>query len=663
MVYLGSLDLSQFGDLGDRGNDQASGPSGPVSRGENIVARFIDELKRTHRCGDLRGTDEGNEVVLFGWVSNYRDHGGCVFVDLRDREGITQIVFDPDMAGHGDAPKKAYELAQAVRSEWVIGIRGTVKSRGAMKNPKLATGDIEVHAVEMTVFNKADTPPFEIADSIDTGEEKRLEYRYLDLRRAPLQRTLRVRHKINQVVRRYFDGQGFLELETPFMVKYTPGGARNFLVPSRMNAGKFYALAESPQLFKQLYMCAGFDRYFQIVKCFRDEALRLDRQPEFTQIDVEMSFVNQDDVFSVMEGMICSVWKDVLGIDLTEKYPGGRFPRMAFDESMRKYGNDKPDMRFDLPHTDITALVIDHAGGGVPFWKEISDKFANGTYRKDLPSEIIKAMRIPAELAQKLSRAELDKLEDFVKGMGAKGLARAKIDAQGGFAQSPLAKTITPELRTQINEAIGARENDLVFFQFGKESVVQTVMANLRVHLAKKLGLIPEVGHGGKFELLWVVDPPLFEYDEERKTWAAAHHAFTRPHDNCVELIDKDPGKVLCWRYDLVLNGFEIGGGSIRLHDPAVQAKVFRALGISDEEAQQKFGFLLDALRYGAPPHGGIAVGMDRLAMLLSGAESLRDVIPFPKTQKGQDLMTDAPNRVEPEQLRELHVRVVEPAT
>jgi aspartyl-tRNA synthetase len=627
------------------------------------VARFIDELKRTHRCGDLRGTDEGKEVVLFGWVSNYRDHGGCVFVDLRDREGITQIVFDPDLAGHGDTPKNAYQTAQAVRSEWVIGIRGIVKSRGAMKNPKLATGDIEVHALEMTVFNKSDTPPFEIADAIDTGEEKRLQYRYLDLRRAPLQRTLRVRHKINQVVRRYFDGQGFLELETPFMVKYTPGGARNFLVPSRMNAGKFYALAESPQLFKQLYMCAGFDRYFQIVKCFRDEALRLDRQPEFTQIDVEMSFVNQDDIFSVMEGMICSVWKEVLGIDLTEKYPGGRFPRMVFEESMRKYGNDKPDMRFDMPHTDITALVIDHAGGGVPFWKDIADKFANGTYRKDLPSEIVKAMRVPAELAQKLSRAELDKLEEFVKGMGAKGLARAKIDAQGGFAQSPLSKTITPELRTQINEAIGARENDLVFFQFGKESVVQTVMANLRVHLAKKLGLIPEVGHGGKFELLWVVNPPLFEYDEDRKTWAAAHHAFTRPHDDCVDLIEKDPGKVLCWRYDLVLNGFEIGGGSIRLHDPAVQAKVFRALGISDEEAQQKFGFLLDALRYGAPPHGGIAVGMDRLAMLLSGAESLRDVIPFPKTQKGQDLMTDAPNRVEPEQLRELHVRVVEPAT
>jgi aspartyl-tRNA synthetase len=625
------------------------------------VARFIDELKRTHRCGDLRASDEGKEVVLFGWVASYRDHGGCVFVDLRDREGITQIVFDPNLSGFGDLPKDSYVRAQALRSEWVIGVRGKVVSRGTNKNPKLATGEIEVHAIEMTVFNKSETPPFEIADQIDTGEEKRLQYRYLDLRRAPLQKTLRIRHRIHQTVRRYFDSQGFLELETPFMVKYTPGGARNFLVPSRTNAGKFYALAESPQLFKQLYMVAGFDRYFQIVKCFRDEALRVDRQPEFTQIDVEMSFVNQDDVFKTIEGMIFAVWKEVLGIDLHEKYPTGRFPQMPFEESMSKYGNDKPDVRFGMPHSDITDLVIDHAGGGVSFWKDIADKFSSGKYRRDLPSEIVKAMRVPAEHAAKMSRTEVDKLEDFVKGMGSKGLARAKIDAQGNWAQSPLAKNITPELRAAINERVGAKDGDLVFFQFGKEAVVQTVMANLRVHLGKKLGLIPEVGHGGKFELLWVVNPPLFEYDEDTKRWAAAHHAFTRPHDDCVEMVETDPGKVLCYRYDLVLNGFEIGGGSIRLHDPSVQAKVFRALGIEDEEAQQKFGFLLDALRYGAPPHGGIAVGMDRLSMLLSGAESLRDVIPFPKTQKGQDLMTDAPNVVEPEQLRELHIRVVEP--
>jgi aspartyl-tRNA synthetase len=364
-----------------------------------------------------------------------------------------------------------------------------------------------------------------------------------------------------------------------------------------------------------------------------------------------------------MEGMIFKVWKEVLGNDLHDNYPSGRFPQMPFQESMEKYGNDKPDLRFDMPHTDITAIVIDHNGAGIPFWQPIAEKFTKGEYRRDLPTEIIKAMRIPAEQAAKLSRAELDKLEEFVKGMGAKGLARAKIAAGGEWAQSPLGKTITPEARTAINTAAGAVEGDLVFFQFGKESVVHTVMANLRVHLAKKFGFIPEYGHGGKFNLLWVVNPPLFEYDDDTKKWAAAHHAFTRPHDAHVDMIETDPGKVLCWRYDLVLNGFEIGGGSIRLHDPEVQAKVFRALGIVDEDARQKFGFLLDALKFGAPPHGGIAIGMDRLSMLLSGAESLRDVIPFPKTQKGQDLMTDAPNKVEPEQLRELHVRVVEPPT
>jgi len=625
------------------------------------MARFIDELKRTHHCGELRASDEGATAVLFGWVCSYRDHGGCVFIDLRDREGITQLVFDPELAGHGDQPRAAHDGARALRNEWVIGIRGVVKSRGANKNPKLPTGDIEVHAVELSVFNKSETPPFEIADSIDTGEEKRLEYRYLDLRRAPLQKTLRVRHRINQVTRNYFDAKGFLELETPVMVKYTPGGARNFLVPSRLHAGKFYALAESPQLFKQLYMVAGFDKYFQLVKCFRDEDLRLDRQPEFTQIDVEMSFVNQDDVFRVMEGLVFRIWSEVLGVDLKTLYPSGRFPRMPFAESMDKYGNDKPDLRFALPHVDLTDAVIEHGGGGVSFWKSIADKFTSGEYRRDLPQEIVKALRVPAEIAGKLSRAEIDKLEDFVKGMGAKGLARAKVDAEGNWVQSPLAKMIGPELRAAINARVEAKDGDFIFFQFGREDVVQTVMANLRIHLAKKLGLIPASGHGGLWNFLWVVDPPLFEYDEDRETWAAAHHAFTRPHDDCVDLLETDPGKVLCWRYDLVLNGFEIGGGSIRLHDPAVQAKVFRALGISDDEARSKFGFLLDALKYGAPPHGGIAVGMDRLTMLLSGAESIRDVIPFPKTQRGTDLMTDAPNPVSPAQLAELKIRVVEP--
>ncbi|MGA3122401.1 MAG: aspartate--tRNA ligase [Polyangiaceae bacterium] len=624
------------------------------------MARFIDELKRTHHCNELGAADEGKTVVLFGWVAKYRDHGGCVFVDLRDREGITQLVFDPDLLGHGDAPLRAHEAARALRSEWVIGVRGIVKGRGANKNPKIATGDIEVQVVELTVFNKSETPPFELSDSIDTGEETRLHYRYLDLRRAPMQKALRVRHRINQVTRRYFDEHGFIELETPIMVKYTPGGARNFLVPARMHPGKFYALAESPQLFKQLYMVAGFDKYFQIVKCFRDEALRLDRQPEFTQIDVEMSFVNQDDVFRAIEGLIFRIWKEILSIDLTAIYPSGRFPQMPFEESMASYGNDKPDLRFGLAHVDLTDVIVEHGGGGVPFWTSISDKFASGEYRRDLPAEIVKALVVPSTWASKLSRTDVEKLEEFVRGMGAKGLARARVDAAGNWVQSPLTKTIRSELRAAINARAGAKDGDLMLFQFGRESLVQTVMANLRLYLGKKLGLIPESGHGGHWNFLWVVNPPLFEYDEETKGWVAAHHAFTRPHDDCVDLLDTDPGKVLCWRYDLVLNGFEIGGGSIRLHDPAVQSRVFRALGISDEEARSKFGFLLEALRLGAPPHGGIAIGMDRLAMLLSGAESLRDVIPFPKTQKGTDLMTDAPNVVSPAQLHELRIRVAE---
>jgi aspartyl-tRNA synthetase len=626
--------------------------------------KFIDQLKRTHYCGDLRASDIGQQVVLFGWVGNRRDHGGCVFVDLRDREGIAQVVFDPskvpgEAAEDAEAIKAAHALAEQIRPEWVIGIRGLVVSRGANINPKLPTGEVEIHVLQAEIFNRADTPPFELVDELDTREEVRLQYRYLDLRRAPMQRTLRLRHKINQVARNYLTSLGCYELETPFMVKYTPGGARNFLVPSRLNAGKFYALAESPQLFKQLFMVAGFDRYFQIVKCFRDEDFRLDRQPEFTQVDIEMSFISQDDLFTAVEGLLFEVFKQAKGLDLKELYPDGRFPRMRFDESMRLYGNDKPDLRFGMQHVDLTELVIEHKGGGVPFFADIAKRYEDGTLRRDLPPELIKALVVPAEAG--LSRTEADKLELVAKSMGAKGLARAKVAADGSWTQSPLAKTVTAEMRLAINQAVGAKDGDLLLFQFGKAAMVHTVLANLRVILGKKLGLIPEYGHGGKFQFLWVVEPPMFEYDEESKRWAAAHHAFTRPHDDSLPLIETDPGKVLCYRYDLVLNGFEIAGGSIRLHDPEVQKKVFRTLGIEQEEARQKFGFLLDALRYGAPPHGGIAIGWDRTAMLLSGAESLRDVIPFPKTQKGTDMMTDAPNEVSPAQLADLHIQTVGP--
>lgn len=627
--------------------------------------KFIDELKRTHYCGELRAAHVGQQVVLFGWVSSRRDLGGCVFVDLRDREGIVQVVFDPSrspsdpLQGDSEKAQAAYALAEQIRAEWVIALRGVVMSRGRNTNPNLPTGEIEVHVLEAEALNRADTPPFEIVDDLDTREELRLQYRYLDLRRPSMQRVFSLRHRINQVARSHLAGRGFYEIETPFMVKYTPGGARNFLVPSRHYPGKFYALAESPQLFKQLFMVAGFDRYFQIVKCFRDEDFRLDRQPEFTQVDIEMSFITQDDLFEVIEGLLAHAVKEACGIDLRERYPDGRFPRMRFEDSMREYGNDKPDLRFGMPHTDLTDLVIAQGGGGVQPWMEMAERYERGVLRRDLPGEIVKAMVIPASAG--LSRSEADKLEPIARSMGAQGLARAKVGADGLWTQSPFAKAVTSEMRAAVNRAVGAKDGDVILFQFGKASLVHTVLANLRVHLAKKLGWIPEHGHGGELKFLWVVDPPLFEYDDDTGRWVAAHHAFTRPRDEHVSLIETDPGKVLCYRYDLVLNGFEIGGGSIRLHDPATQEKVFRALGIGAEQAREKFGFLLDALRFGAPPHGGIALGWDRITMLLSGAESLRDVIPFPKTLKGTDLVTDAPSAVTSEQLADLHIQTIGP--
>lgn len=614
------------------------------------MARFIDELKRTHHCGELRAENIGEEVVLFGWIQVRRDHGGCIFIDLRDRDGITQIVFKPD------TDQTAFELAETFRPEWVIGVRGRVLDRGEMRNPKVPTGDIEVEALEAVVFNKSATPPFAIEDDIDTNEDKRLEYRYLDLRRPKLQKNLRIRSELNRAARNFLGDRGFIEIETPFLVKYTPGGARNFLVPSRLYAGHFYALAESPQLYKQMLMVAGYDRYFQIVRCFRDEDLRIDRQPEFTQLDIEMSFVNQEDLFTTLEGLIFRLFKDALGVDLHERYPDGRFPRLDYAESMEKYGNDKPDLRFGLLHTDLTALTAEHGGGGIPMLEPIAEAFKTGNDRLDLPKNIVKALRVPAEYS--FSRKELQDLEKYVVQMGAKGLARAKVEG-GEWVQSPLAKTVTPEFRRAINEAVGAEEGDMIFFQFGPEAKVHTVMANLRVHIAKKFGIIPETGSGGDWNFLWVVNPPLFERDE-KGGWAAAHHVFTRPHDECIPLLDTDPGKVLCHRYDLVLNGFEIAGGSIRLHDGEVQRKVFEVIGLGEEEAREKFGFLLDALRYGAPPHGGIAFGMDRIAMLACETESIRDVIAFPKTQRANELLTGAPTKVAPELLVDLKIRPVE---
>ncbi len=620
------------------------------------MARFIDELKRTHSCGELRDAQIGEEVVLFGWVQNRRDHGGCIFIDLRDREGLTQIVFDPsEVKGTDDV----FKLAERARSEWVLGVRGIVRDRGeSQRNPRLGTGTVEVIIHEACVFNESLTPPFAIEDGVETNEDKRLEYRYLDLRRPVLQRNLLRRSRMNHAARGYLHDLGFTEVETPFMVKYTPGGARNFLVPSRLSPGSFYALAESPQLYKQMLMCAGFDRYYQIVRCFRDEDLRIDRQPEFTQVDIEMSFINQDDLFTVLEGLVVRLWKEALGVDLTERYPGGKFPRLPFDESMRRFGNDKPDMRFGLEHVDLTALVTEHKGGGVPLLEPLAQKFADGTYRTELPAEIMKGMCVPAE--HTLSRKDTDALEKFCRQMGSAGLARAKVAEDGSWTQSPFAKSITPEMRLAINEACGAKPGDLLLFQFGQTQKVQTVMANLRVHIARKLGLIPPVGTEGDWNFLWVIDPPLFEENEDG-TWAAAHHVFTRPHDEDIAKLGTDPGLVKCYRYDLVLNGFEIAGGSIRLHDPEVQQKVFQVIGLEEEKARSLFGFLLDALKHGAPPHGGIAFGMDRVAMLACQTESIRDVIAFPKTQRANDLLTGAPNPVDAEQLAELRLRVEAP--
>ena len=649
------------------------------------MSEFISKVKRTHSCGALRAKDIGSTTVLFGWVQNRRDFGGLIFIDLRDRDGLTQVVFDPGIS------KDAHTLAESFRSEWVVGIRGEVRSRGMQKNKKgemvsatnagLATGEVEVYVSYAEIFNRSETPPFEVNEnsSVTTSEEKRLEYRYLDLRRPTLQKKLITRSRMNAATRSYFHENGFLELETPFMGRYTPGGARNFLVPSRLNPGKFYALAESPQLYKQLFMVAGFDRYFQIVKCFRDEDLRLDRQPEFTQIDIEMSFVAQEDIFAMVEGLLGRIWKEVHNIDLPRP-----FPRLDFDESMTRYGNDKPDLRFGMAHVVLNGLIekFGTEGGVGPMFETLQQKglikamvvspvtagqhdptvvkAKEEAFRKANPNPTAKVPPPPHEL----SRKDIDELEAYVLGMGAKGLARAKVAENGDWTQAPLFKTIKPELKAAIMEATGAKPGDLILFQFGPVSRVNTIMANLRVHLAKKLWLIPEFGAGGKWNFLWVVNPPLFELDEETGVWHAAHHAFTRPMDECLKYLEPDtfdPSKVYCYRYDVVLNGFEIGGGSIRLHDPEVQKKVFKAMGISDEDARSKFGFLLDALKFGAPPHGGLALGMDRLAFLITETESLRDVIPFPKTQKGTDLMTQAPGDVDEKQLRDLFVKSVPP--
>lgn len=596
------------------------------------------EQQRTHTCSDLRKEHLGQHVILMGWVQSLRDHGGRRFVDLRDRYGITQIVFKPESS------ESIHKLAHQLRSEWCIGIKGIVEDRvanGGAYNDRLATGAIEVDVQEIEVYAKSDVPPFLIEDSIETHEDKRLAHRVLDLRRPSMQKNFILRHKVVQAARRYFDHMNFLELETPMLVKYTPGGARNFLVPSRYAPGSFFALAESPQLFKQMFMMAGLDRYFQIVKCFRDEDLRGDRQPEFTQIDVEMSFATEEMIYAMTEGLIKSVFKAALGIDL--KIP---FVRMTYEEAMRRYGSDKPDTRFGMEHMDLTDLLHQHKGAGVPLFIDTLEK-----------KGMIKAMVIKAEHA--LSRADLDKLEEVVKSLGGQGLGRAKITNQE-FTQSPFAKHLSKEVMAAIIKACNAHEGDIILFQMGKAKICHTVLSGLRLHLARRFGLIEQEGETiTKWNLLWVTDFPLFDYDAERGTYVATHHPFTSPRLQDVANLQSDPGSCFARAYDLVINGNEIGGGSIRIHQELVQAQVFAALNISPKEQEEKFGFLLDAMRYGPPPHGGIAFGLDRLCMLLSGSRSIRDVIAFPKSQKGSDLLTKAPTPIDATQLAELNIMAI----
>ena len=585
-------------------------------------------MRRTHTCGELGADDVGTEVVLMGWVQRRRDHGGGIFVDLRDREGISQVVFNPEVS------PKVHEKAHVLRSEYVIGISGKVEKRlEGMTNPKLKTGEIEVFVTELKIFNAAETPPFIIEDNVDVSENIRLKFRHIDLRRTLFQKNIINRHKAAASVRQYLNSRKFIDIETPVLTRSTPEGARDYLVPSRVNPGLFYALPQSPQIFKQLLMISGFDRYYQIVKCFRDEDLRADRQPEFTQIDMEMSFVGENDVMDVSEGLMTNLFRDVLDIEL--KTP---FPRLYYEDAVGRFGLDKPDIRFDLELVNISDIV-ENAG-----FKVFADVVKKGG--------IVKALN--AKGCINFTRKEIDDLTEFVAVYRAKGLAWIKVHEDSW--QSPIAKFFTEDEKQALAQHIDMEPGDLVFFVADQPKITDEALGNLRNFLGKKLGLVQE----NTYSFVWVTRFPLLEYDENEKRYQALHHPFTAPLEEDYDLLNKNPLSVRSRAYDLVLNGSEIGGGSIRIHQRELQEQVFAALGMDRKTYEEKFGFLLSALDSGAPPHGGIAFGFDRLVMILCGQSSIRDVIPFPKTQKAACLLTNAPSEADKVQLDELSLRIKE---